>query len=448
MLTYCSVRWFNFNGQLIRGWLFTGIMGDSGSAKSQLYETVFPWLDLGACIQSQTSSRTGIIYFLSQVKNTGTWVLRMGKYPLNHGKFLVVDEAHLLPQDEEGLRAFTSGISQGKVEITRAVTRTLQTETRLMFIFNPAKDKGMSRFLFGCQSLSEVMSGPMIRRMDLCCFANRNDIKDKSRIDAIVENLPPQKVSAEMMKSVIYWAWNLKPKDVEFSKKAIQAVMYYKGTLSREFGFALNVPLVFPDDFRHTLARLSVAWAVFSGSGSPGFKKLLVRPEHVAAVSEYLFNVYSAKNCRLDKVSNFAMRDATLADYGEIRERFLKKQIDGRRQFNGGEPSFVRVLHCFYERNSLTKGDLLDLTGCGKDSLEDIISWLNGKRLIFVGKGKYEMKAKLVDFFQEFLEDETYYVYSRNGKDFTEKIGAVLLGKDRKKEFTNCGMNYFRNMGR
>jgi len=121
--------------------------------------------------------------------------------------------------------------------------------------------------------------------------------------------------------------------------------------LSDKFGAADDLPLVYSEDFRKTMARLSVAYAVLDLSTTEDFGQVIVKPEHVALAYELLEKIYTARNCKLDKYAkNYRLThgiqgvekivaevNAKLEDTSEARRRFhhimyeLLKCSDGAR---------------------------------------------------------------------------------------------------------------------
>lgn len=92
LVTYCSPRWVPFNNEIIRGWLVTVIIGDSGSGKTQTHQRIAEFVNIGDCFSGLIGTRTGLAYALVEHKQKG-WQVRIGRYPANSRKILTVDEA-------------------------------------------------------------------------------------------------------------------------------------------------------------------------------------------------------------------------------------------------------------------------------------------------------------------------------------------------------------------
>ena len=81
------------------------------------------------------------------------------------------------------------------------------------------------------------------------------------------------------------------------------------------FGGADDLPIVYPEDFRKTLARLSVAYAVLDLSTNEDFTRVIIEPHHVAEVCEFLEKIYQAENCRLHRYARAYLESHGLGDY-------------------------------------------------------------------------------------------------------------------------------------
>lgn len=113
LLTYCSPLSYAFNGEPIRGWLVTVIIGDSGSGKTRTHQRLAEFVNIGDCFSGLTGSRTGLAYALVEHRQKG-WQVRIGRYPANSRRILTVDEAqHLSPFDTRAARRIPSVLLTG-----------------------------------------------------------------------------------------------------------------------------------------------------------------------------------------------------------------------------------------------------------------------------------------------------------------------------------------------
>jgi hypothetical protein len=97
--------------------------------------------------------------------------------------------------------------------------------------------------------------------------------------------------------------------------------------MSTIFGQCEDLPIVYPEDFRKTFARLCVALAVLDLSSNDNFQKITVQKNHVNFLSDFLTLYYEAQNCQLDKYSAAYARENVMSEEGLLFER-LKKNLD------------------------------------------------------------------------------------------------------------------------
>ena len=400
LLTYCSPLWIRFNEEIIRGWLLTTIIGDSGSGKSQTHTRLAEFVNIGDCFSGLTGSRTGLAYALVEHPLRG-WQVRIGRYPANSRKILTVDETQHLPDWD--LRAISKAMDEGFMLIDKVISGGYESMTRLILICNPKKDQVMDGFSWGCQTLREVYPPTIIRRIDLAVFANSGDIQDISFVNRKKSGHSPRKITPEMLRAVIYWVWNLKPAQVVFESDAEDFCLSKATELSEKYGYAVDVPLVPPSDFRNILARISAAFAAFLLSSDEEFSKLIIKQEHVDKAVRLLNEIYSHDNCGLDDYSDIQKMGSQLMDYEDIERIFLDRKEREKDHYQN-ENIFVRAIHTLRINDSIKREDLAEQVGCGMESIRLVIKLLKRFNLIDSQKNGYVKKPKFNKFLRRFLK--------------------------------------------
>jgi len=400
LLTYCSPRWIRFNGEIIRGWLIVLIVGDSGSGKTQTYQRIAEYMNVGDTLSGLTGSRTGLAYALVEHKQKG-WQVRVGRYPANSRKILTVDEVQHLP--EWDMRAISKAMEEGFLQIDRVQSRGYESQTRLLLIANPRKDKVMDTFAFGCESLKTLFPPTIIRRTDFAVFANVGDINDLSFINKANDADPQAKVTPLMLRTLVFWAWNLKPEQVVFEPEAEAACLSIAQEMTEKFGYATDIPLVTLSDFRKKLARISAAMAALQLSSDEGFTKLIIKKKHVEFTAAFLTNLFSHDNCSLDDYSDIQRQGSQLEDYARIEESFIEKA--GNIRFSRGhEPHFQRTILTLRITERIKREDLAEQVGASKDTISDYIQLLKRFNLIESGPYGYTKKPKFNKFIRRFMK--------------------------------------------
>jgi len=400
LLTYCSPLWIPFNGEIIRGWVVSVIIGDSGTGKSQSYTRLSEFMNVGDCFSALTGSRTGLAYALVEHKQKG-WQVKIGRYPANSRKILAVDEAQFL--EKRDIEAIQKAMDEGFLQIDRVKSHGYESQTRMIMICNPKKDKIMNNFLLGCEAIKELFNPPVIRRIDLATFVGAGETKDLDFINKKVGRKNSARITPEMLRAVVYWAWNLKAHQIEFTEEATDRVLLYAGRLSEMYGYSTDIPLVPPADFRKTIARLSTAVAVLLLSTDENFTKLIVREKHVETMVNIFKQIYSHKNCGLDIYSKQQKKKTQLEDYEEIEQAFLDRIKNEKHAEDEG--IFIRTIYNLCINDKIQREDLAAQVDCEKGTVSRIISFLRKFNLIDSSKTGYEKKPKFNMFLRRFNEE-------------------------------------------
>jgi hypothetical protein len=399
LLTYCSPRWFRFNGEIIRGWLVTIIMGDSGSGKTQTYQRFAEFVNVGDTLSGLTSSRTGLAYALVEHAQKG-WQVKVGRYPANSRKILAVDETQHLPDWD--LRAISKAMEEGFLQIDRVQSRGYESQTRLILIANPRKDQIMDHFSFGCESLKRLFPPTVIRRTDFVVFANAGDLKDLSFINQKAGAGRASRITPEMLRALIYWVWNLKPEQVDFRPETEDVCLAEAKTMTEGYGYAADIPLVTLSDFRKKLARIAAAIAAVRVSTGEDFTRLVVLPEHVLMAAEFLRRIYSHDNCSLDDYSEIQRVGSQLLDYEQIEQAFLEKFERERHDAEKGA-HFPRAIFTLRVSDAIRREDLAEQVGCSVETVSRMVRLLKRFTLIETTPQGYIKKPKFNKFIRRFV---------------------------------------------
>jgi len=332
LLTLCSPRWIDLPGEgIIRGWVSSIIIGDTGTGKSMAVEQICKLAGVGYQVSGMTSSRTGITYACEYDERRG-WRIKAGALLKMSGQALIVDEAQDLA--EEDLKTMAEALDRGRLKIDRIQNREYAAETRCLFLCNPVNprrhsdQKTMASFQYGCTAVQAIFPKMMLRRLDLALFAASFDFKDKT---AVFNTQPPKclktVVTTDNLRALIHYAWNLKPEQIIISKPVADHIRYQAGQLSSVFGGCDDIPLVYAEDFRKTLCRLSVALAVIDLSSTDNFETITVKIKHVDYISDLIAMHYSATNCQLDVYAATYRKENTLAEGEEHLYQYLQEHM-------------------------------------------------------------------------------------------------------------------------
>jgi DNA-binding transcriptional ArsR family regulator len=353
LLTILSVRWFRMPGEgLVKGWLDTVIIGDTGTGKTQVSETIFGYANVGRRVSGITASRTGIVYAIDQGQKGIGWKLKAGAVLVMSRQVLLVDEADKLP--DKDLNTMSESMDRGIIRIDRVESRTFEAETRCIFSCNPitrsrngeSQQIPMDRFQYGCKALFGPFRDQMfIRRIDLFLFTSSSDIKDKEELfKSRAEK--PEFLTPEKFKALVHYAWNLTEDQVKISPETNEIMNKEGYKLCEKFGQCDDLPMVYPQDFRKTFARLCAAFAILDLSSDDDFQTITVKEFHVISIAKFLNDIYSAENCRLDLYSKLYSEEYSLKDADDIYKKFCAV-------FNSNDLARPRILFIFEELKKL-----------------------------------------------------------------------------------------------
>jgi 5S rRNA maturation endonuclease (ribonuclease M5) len=408
LLTYCSPLHLLFNGDKIRGWLLSVIVGDSGLGKSQSYNKISQFIDVGDYFSSLTGSRTGLAYAMVEHKQKG-WQIKRGRYPANSGKIICVDEAQRLPSEDS--KTISIGMETGFLKIEKVKSGGYPCKTRLLMICNPKNEKIMDSVPFGCQIIKDIFPTSVIRRLDLAIFCNSGDIEDMSLVNRKHTSNIKARITPEMFRAVVYWTWNLKAEQIIYAGKTEDLCLNYANELDEMYGYATDVPLVPGSDIRNIIARVAAAVAGLRMSANKDFTQLIIKEEHVEAAIQFMKDIYSHDNCCLNDYSEIQKANTKLLDYDEIKAIFIKKREDEKHlghsygSHEEGEGSFMRTISILRTNDNIRRDDLADQAGCSTGTIKKIIKLLKRFNLIDSGKSGYYKKPKFNKFLRRFLRE-------------------------------------------
>jgi hypothetical protein len=205
-----------------------------------------------------------------------------------------------------------------------------------------------------------------------------------------------------MLANSIKWAWSRRPDHVVFTDAAIDSVYATATTLVSLFGEARDIPLMLESDARHKVARLAVAIAALLHSSDEDHEKVIVEPDHVAAVGDYLVEMYGHSNCSFDQYAKIRGAEAVLTDddYDAIWTALRTSRIEGTTTLS--EDDLQTLLRSFVTHGGvLGRQDLAAEIGKSTAWTSKIVGILKTARLIRVNKGKaggYRATPKFTKF--------------------------------------------------
>lgn len=382
-----------WDSDLIRGWLEMIIIGDTATGKSHLINKLMNFTGLGAKVNAESTTRTGLTYKMEQ-SNSGTWYIIWGAWPRADKELLWIDECSGIPKEEYG--QMTLARSEGKLEVKRAVTAETYCRVRAVLTGNVPNGKRLSDYQQGCSSLVDIFNNEDIRRFDFATFMKTSDVaSDKYTSEKKVDHI----FTAEVLKESILFAWSRNHSNVKVSPEVFTTINNAALSLSKKFGSAVLIPLVSPADQKNKVLRLSVALASLLKSMDSQYN-IVVEKAHVEFIEIYLTGLYGASSCGLD---NFAsMCDSELAAQEVDAPKFIEALRTDAPSLKTDLmlKKFIRICSA---QQILKRTDFEDLLNLSRDEARGVLSCLATNNMLASVKAGY----KKTPAFNNFLNKAT-----------------------------------------
>lgn len=394
LLTHLSVLEFSFNNApLSRGWIETMVIGDSGQAKSTLVERIVNYVGLGR-IEYSNATVAGLIGGVTNLQTKK--YLQWGVLPKCHKGLLFLDEIQNLPPELWGqLRTIrTSGVAK----ITKINQGSQPAKVRLVCAANAKpNDKELADFKYGASALASILNPADIRRFDLACFLSKKDL-DKDYANTMNEHRPAR-ISREMLRDVVTWAWSRKPEHVVFTPQVTEAILREAKFLSGKFGGSSAVPLANASDMREKIARLTVATAVLN-IRSEDYVVITPTLEDVNFVKSFLDKIYAHPNVALDLESSDKKKETEIDEEQYIELKNHMRSVEFK--------SMGKVLDAFIDINEVRPLDLAGWVDAKPEEVSKVITLLSKYQMIYMSKfGTYTPKPKLIRFIKRLAKEKS-----------------------------------------
>lgn len=395
LMTYHSVLNYYFQGQLEkRGWMEVVFVGDSGQAKTQLVNNIMEYAGLGNMTSGEGTSRTGLVYRLEQLGER--WFITWGKYPLSDRKLIAIDEFSELHPDDFG--KITEARTTGVLRVDRTVNTETNARVRLLLMTNPTRARTLSSFSHGVESLKPLFASPAdIRRLDLAIFLQSGDVS-KTVLNKEYKKPEHAIVSSEALRNSILWAWSRKADQITITDKSMKRILKKADELAEKYGYAQDIPLMEPSDLRKKIARMAIALASMLHSTDETHEHIIVNPDHVDYVSDFIQVIYDNPNARLDTYSAKSKEESELTDEEKEDVRKALEDLD----FTDNVPVSEEILDLFRKSDILKPAEIIDMLGFERGQVNSRLSILTKHSMI---KRTREGMRKLPKFI-EYLLDE------------------------------------------
>lgn len=377
-LVYHTVLNFYFQEQYVkRGWGELLIIGDSGQAKTTIVERLMHHYRLGELHSGESSRRTGLVYNMQQ--NNKRWFLVWGAFPLNDGGLITIDELSGLNEDD--LAVMSDVRSSGLAKATGVITAETTSRTRAIYISNPRNGRQLNAETYGVTAVLKLMGkAEDVRRLDMAMSVASGDV-DPALVNKSLKDFPivTHTYTSDACNARVLWAWSRRPDDVVFTEEAAQCILECATQMGAKY--SSKVPIVEAADQRIKIARLAVAAACCVFSSDEAGQKVIVKPEHVEFVVDFMNELYCAKSFGYDKLSEQERitSDVSAGNIGKLRSLYLTLPLVDANEMS-------KIL---YQLPYFSRATLEDYTGLSKDDLKMLLKYLTNSHLVDKIKGDY-----------------------------------------------------------
>lgn len=398
LLTLHSPLRYIFDGQDKPGWLGILKIGDTGQGKTTMTRSLLNSLDIGYFVDGALATRAGLLYSLDE-KVAGKRFLRWGAFPLAHGQIIAVDEAHKISKQDWA--QLTQVRSSGEVVVSRSLSGIHPAQVRLIFIGNPPGNESISGYLNGIEAVKDMIRPEDLRRLDLVCMMSDSDqdVEEVNRLSRDREDIP-QVFTPELLRASVFWAWNLRPEQIEWADRAEELVINVSKSLVKKFGLTREFPLLLSSDAKDKVSKLAAAAGIMTHS-TIDHKKVAITREHVDFAGTFIEDVYSHENCRLDRYIAAATEKVQLSDshYHQIN-----KSLEEMRNASLDSQSLDIILNAFRSAGVVTRKELMKGTGLSAPSISKKMNEFRNLNLVRTGARGYTRTPIFVQYLRRIEE--------------------------------------------
>lgn len=377
-LVYHTSLNFYFQEQFVkRGWGELLIIGDSGQAKTTIVERMMQHYRLGELHSGESSRRTGLVYNMQQ--NNKRWFLVWGAFPQNDGGLVTLDELSGLSEDD--LAVMSDVRSSGVARATGVITAETNSRTRAIYISNPRNGRQLNTETYGVNAVLKLMGkAEDVRRLDLAMSVASGDI-DPALVNRSFKSMEAvtHRYTSDACNIRTLWAWSRRPENIIFTDESTQAILDAATRMGQRY--SSRIPIVEAADQRLKIARLSVAAAACVASTDETYQNIVVLPEHVEFVVNFMHEIYDAKSFGYDRLSD---QDAETSDSSTTNIARLRAIFLALPMVDANEMS--RIL---YQLPYFSRATLEDYTGLAKDDLKMLLKFMTNQHLVDKVRGDY-----------------------------------------------------------
>jgi hypothetical protein len=330
---------FYFGKRLLeKGYPEVLIVGDTRCGKSETTKGLLRHYRIGARSSGENTSIAGLVGGVQPIRNR--WRVSWGRIPLNHKRLLAIDEMGGLSTDD--IATMSDLRSSGIAEITKIQTERTFAKTRLIWLSNPRQHSAVNSIGSGPKIIESLIGKPEdIARFDFVIILDRGEVSD----DDADERRQPQVehvYTSDYCHNLILWAWSRKPDQVRLESVTLDACFELGKKMGKKY--SSDCPIVNSMEQKIKLARLSVSLACRLFSTDDTGQRVVVKPEHVEYIYEFLNKQYDMPHFGFDIFSRRKRASEIIKDPSVVMELLTKWGVPFAHQLLDGYQINVKFI--------------------------------------------------------------------------------------------------------
>lgn len=390
-LTFHSVLFLPFFGDIEKGWVESLILGDSAQGKTKIVERLSKFYNLGLRMDCKNATTAGLIGGFIPLGSTKRLFVQWGVMVKADRKLFILEEVKGISTDVIG--RLTEARSSGVAQLVKVETKSEKCRARGIWVSNARSDRPLSTYSFGVEAAKELIGAPEdLRRFDIV-FCQQPLIDYDAR-----PREPERYYDASAFRDCVLFAWTRKPEQVVFESE--EYLLNQANLLTSKY-VEHGMPLLDKGWTNLKVARLAAALAARTYSVQDG-DTLFVRNCHVEYIRLFLDSVYAHPASGYYNYSRAVKLNSELVNPTEVQNAIESMAYPKALVEN-------IVLKDFIETR-----DIEDWAGCPYEQAQNFISMLVRNRAIVrrSGRGRYSGYTKTQGFV-EFLRTIDVQAYDK-----------------------------------
>lgn len=291
-LVYHSPLWFEFNGQLQKGWVEGLVVGDSGQGKTDVARHMLAHYDLGVKVDCKNASTAGLMGGVQRFDRTGKWYVTWGIIPLHDKRLVVLEE--LKGAKPEVIASLTEMRSSGMATISKIGKRRARARTRLLALSNPRDTRTIADHAYGIESVKNLVGNPEdVRRFDFALVVSESDLSSEAYTAKLKS--PPQVdhvYTKQLCRELVLWCWTVEQVVMDDDARE----MIYDEARNLADQCRTDIWLIDQSTMPLKLARLAASIAGRTYSATDDGRSIRVRTCHVQFMMSWLRRIYDNRS--------------------------------------------------------------------------------------------------------------------------------------------------------